>query len=152
MKFSKLIAALFSVALLVGLVGCGEKEQSKTFTWSQAGTEVTLTYYYNKDDKVLRQTAKNKIEYSSIGAKNKEEAMKVLDPISKRYQSIKGIKESVDYEETYAQETLDVDYSEVDFAQLNNLQGSEFTGTVNGNISMSRSEELLKARGFKEVQ
>ena len=152
MKFTKLIAALFSIALLVGLTGCGEKEQSKTFSWSQAGTEVTLTYYYNKDDKVLRQTAKNKIEYSSIGAKNKEEAMKILDPISKRYQSIKGIKESVDYEESYAVETVDVDYSEVDFAKLNSLQGSEFTGTVNGNISMTRSEELLKARGFKEVQ
>ncbi len=151
MKFSKLIAALFSVALLIGLTGCGEKEQSKTFTWSQAGTEVTLTYYY-KDDKVLRQTAKNKIEYSSIGAKNKEEAMKVLDPISKKYQSVKGIKESVDYEESYAQETLDVDYNEVDFAQLNSLQGSEFTGTVNGKISMKQSEALLKARGFKEVQ
>ncbi|WP_342324455.1 YehR family lipoprotein [Kosakonia sp. BYX6] len=150
MKFSKLIAAIFSVALLVGLVGCGEKEQSKTFSWSQAGTEVTLTYYY-KDDKVLRQTAKNKIEYSAIGAKTKDEAMKVLDPISKKYQSVKGIKESVDYEETYAQETLDVDYTEVDFAKLNSLQGSEFTGTVNGQISMKQSEELLKARGFKEV-
>ncbi|WP_065370531.1 YehR family lipoprotein [Kosakonia sacchari] len=151
MKLSKFIAVLFSVALLIGLSGCGEKEQSKTFTFAQAGTEVTLTYYY-KGDQVERQTAKNKIEYSSIGAKNKEEAMKVLDPISKKYQSIKGIKESVDYQETYAQETLDVDYNEVDFAALNNLQGSEFTGTVNGKISMKKSEELLKSRGFKEVQ
>jgi len=40
----------------------------------------------------------------------------------------------------------------VDFAQLNSLQGSEFTGTVNGKISMKQSEELLKARGFKEVK
>ncbi|MGY5956270.1 YehR family lipoprotein [Kosakonia sp. BK9b] len=151
MKFSKLIAALFSVALLTGLAGCGEKEQSKTFSWSQAGTEVTLTYYY-KGDQVERQTAKNKIEYASIGAKTKDEAMKVLDPISKKYQSVKGIKESVVYEETYAQETLDVDYNEVDFSALNSLQGSEFTGTVNGKISMKQSEQLLKARGFKEVQ
>lgn len=151
MKFSKIIAALFSVALVVGLTGCGDKEESKTFTWATGGTEVTLTYYY-KGDEVERQTAKNKIEYSSIGAKTKEEAMKVLDPISKKYQSVKGVKESVAYEETYAQETLEVDYNKVDFAQLNSLQGSEFTGTVNGKISMKQSEELLKARGFKEVK
>jgi len=146
-----LFAALFAFTLLFSLSGCGEKEQSKTFSWSAPGTELTLTYYY-KDDKVLRQTAKNKIDYSAIGASNKEEAMKVLGPISQKYQSVKGIKESVDYQQTYAQETLDVDYSAVNFADLNALQGAAFTGTVQDGISMQKSEALLKAKGFKEVQ
>ncbi|MBS1205083.1 MAG: hypothetical protein H6R25_1982 [Proteobacteria bacterium] len=151
MNIRHLFAALFASALIFSLSGCGEKEQSKTFSWSAPGTELTLTYYY-KDDKVLRQTAKNKIDYSAIGASNKEEAMKVLGPISQKYQSVKGIKESVDYQQTYAQETLDVDYNAVNFADMNTLQGTAFTGTVQDGISMQKSEALLKAKGFKEVQ
>ncbi|SFU04496.1 Uncharacterized lipoprotein YehR, DUF1307 family [Kosakonia arachidis] len=151
MNIRHLFAALFAFILLLSLSGCEEKEQSKTFSWSAPGTELTLTYYY-KDDKVLRQTAKNKIDYSAIGASNKEEAMKVLGPISQKYQSVKGIKESVDYQQTYAQETLDVDYSAVNFADLNTLQGTAFTGTAQDGISMQKSEALLKAKGFKEVK
>lgn len=151
MNIRHLFAALFATVLLFSLSGCNEKEQSKTFSWSAPGTELTLTYYY-KDDKVLRQTAKNKIAYSAIGASSKEDAMKLLEPVSKKYQSVKGIKESVDYQQTYAQETLDVDYSAVNFAELNALQGTAFSGTPQDGISMQKSEALLKAKGFKEVQ
>ncbi|XTZ39760.1 YehR family lipoprotein [Salmonella enterica] len=150
MKFAKIIAAFFSIALLFSLSGCGDNDQSRTFTFSGPGTEITLTYYY-KDDKVLRQTAHNKIYYSSIGAKNVEEAKIKLDPISNKYQNVKGIKESVDYKDTYAEETLDVDYTTVNVADLPALQGAEFTGAVQDGISMEKSAELLKARGFKET-
>ena len=151
MKFSQLIAALFSVALLLGVSGCEEKEQSKSFQWSGQGTEMTLTYYY-KDDKVLRQTANNKFDYAAVGVKSKEEAKSILGPISQKYQNIKGITEKVDYQDTYALETLNVDYSTVNFADLNALQGAEFTGEVKDGISMKKSEALLKARGFKDVK
>lgn len=150
MKFAKVIAAFFSIALLFGLSGCGEKDPSRTFTWSGPGSEVTLTYYY-KGDRVLRQTAHNKIYYSSLGAKNVEEAKIKLDPISNKYQNVKGVKESIDYKDTYAEETLDVDYETVNVADLPALQGAEFTGTVKDGISMDKSAELLKARGFKET-
>jgi len=149
-KFTKLIAAFFSVALLFALSGCGEKEPSRTFTYKGQGTEVTLTYYY-KDDKVLRQTAHNKIYYSSLGAKSKDEAKIKLDPVSDKYQNVKGVKESIDYKDTYAEETLDVDYTVVNPAELPALQGAEFTGAVQDGISMQKSAELLKAHGFVET-
>lgn len=65
----KMIAIALTTLVLFVVSGCGDKEQSKTFNWTDGKTEISLTYYY-KDDVVLRQTAKNKIQYASLGAAN----------------------------------------------------------------------------------
>lgn len=151
MNILKKFGVILTTALLaVVLSGCGDKEESKTFEWSDGKTDLSLTYYY-KNDVVLRQTAKNTLHYAGLGVANKEEAMQRLGPISEKYKSIKGVEESLDYQDTYATETLTVDYTVVDRDALQQVQGAEFTGDVKEGISMSKSEALLKARGFKEV-
>ncbi|SFQ96154.1 MULTISPECIES: YehR family lipoprotein [unclassified Enterobacter] len=147
----KYAAILFASVLVIAVSACGDKEESKTFEWSDGKTDLSLTYYY-KNDVVLRQTAKNTLHYAGLGVANKEEAMQRLGPISEKYKSIKGVEESLDYSDTYATETLKVDYSVVDRDALQKIQGAEFTGDVKEGISMSKSEALLKSRGFKEVK
>ena len=149
--FKKLIAITLTTLMLFVLSGCGEKEQSKTFNWTDGKTEISLTYYY-KDDVVTRQSAKNKINYAAMGIANKEQAMQRLGPISEKYKAIKGVTESIDYQDTYATETLDVDYSKADRDALQQMQGSAFTGDAKGGVSMSKSQQLLESRGFKEVK
>lgn len=146
----KFTAILFTSLLVIALSGCGEKEESKTFTWTDGKTDLSLTYYY-KNDVVLRQTAKNTLHYAGLGVANKEQAMQRLGPISEKYKSIKGVEESLDYQDTYATETLTVDYTTVDRDALQQVQGAEFTGDVKEGISMSKSEQLLLSKGFKEV-
>jgi len=147
----KYAAILFASVLVIAVSACGDKEESKTFEWSDGKTDLSLTYYY-KNDVVLRQTAKNTLHYAGLGVANKEEAMQRLGPISEKYKSIKGVEESLDYSDTYATETLKGDYSVVDRDALQKIQGAEFTGDVKEGISMSKSEALLKSRGFKEVK
>ncbi|WP_318390006.1 YehR family lipoprotein [Enterobacter sp.] len=147
----KYAAILFASVLVIAVSACGDKEESKTFEWSDGKTDLSLTYYY-KNDVVLRQTAKNTLHYAGLGVANKEEAMQRLGPISEKYKSIKGVEESLDYSDTYATEILKVDYSVVDRDALQKIQGAEFTGDVKEGISMSKSEALLKSRGFKEVK
>jgi uncharacterized lipoprotein YehR (DUF1307 family) len=149
--FKKLIAITLTTLMLFVLSGCGEKEQSKTFNWTDGKTEISLTYYY-KDDVVTRQSAKNKINYAAMGIANKEQAMQRLGPISEKYKAIKGVTESIDYQDTYATETLDVDYSKADRDALQQMQGSAFTGDAKDGVSMSKSQQLLESRGFKEVK
>ena len=103
----KLGALVFTAFVVVALSGCGDKEESKTFTWSDGKTDLSLTYYY-KNDVVLRQTAKNTLHYAGLGVANKEEAMQRLGPISEKYKEIKGVEESLDYGDTSATETLTV--------------------------------------------
>jgi len=138
----KVIATAFTALLVITLSGCGDKEESKTFTWSDGKTNVELTYYY-KNDVVLRQTAKNTLHYDALG---------ILGPISEQYKEIKGVDESLDYQDTYATETLTVDYTKVDRDALQKVQGTAFTGEIKEGISMKKSEELLESRGFKEVK
>ena len=147
----KIMAVALTTVVVVGLSGCGDKEESKTFNWSNGKTDMELTYYY-KDDVVLRQTAKNKIYYSGLGVANKEQAMQRLGPISEKYKSIKGVDEDIDYQDTYATETLTVDYTKVDRNALQQIQGGAYTGDVKEGVSMSKSQALLEANGFKEVK
>nr|WP_318381016.1 YehR family lipoprotein [uncultured Enterobacter sp.] len=150
-SLKKVGALLFTALLVVVLSGCGDKEESKTFEWSDGKTDLSLTYYY-KNDVVLRQTAKNTLHYAGLGVANKEQAMQRLGPISEKYKAIKGVEESLDYQDTYATETLTVDYTKVDRDALQKIQGAEFTGDMKDGVSMSKSEALLLSRGFKQVK
>lgn len=109
MKISgKLLSAALASVLVFSLAGCGDKEESKTFNANLAGTEISITYTY-KGDKIIKQTSESKISYATVGAKTKEDAAKILDPLSAKYKNIAGVEEKLTYEDTYAQENVSVD-------------------------------------------
>ena len=149
--FSKLASVTMALVLALVLAGCGEKEQTKTFSKTHNGIEMSFTYYY-KDDTVLRQTATNKIPYSAIGAPNKEAAQQMLEPLSKQYQNIAGLKEQVDFKDDHAIETLEVDYSKADLKQLSQMPGSTFNTNDSNWVSMKNSEAVLFEQGFTETK
>jgi len=149
--FKKLLTALCASVVVFSLAGCGDKEETKTFKANINGVEMSLTYTYS-GDKVIKQTAENKIAYSSIGAKNKEEAQTVLGPIGQKYQGVEGVEEKINYEDTYAEETVKIDYTKADTAKLKELMGAMSTGDVSKGVSMKQSQALLEAQGFKEVK
>ncbi len=105
MKISgKLLSAALASVLVFSLAGCGDKEESKTFNANLAGTEISITYTY-KGDKIIKQTSESKISYATVGAKTKEDAAKILDPLSAKYKNIAGVEEKLTYEDTYARKT-----------------------------------------------
>ena len=131
-------SVVFASVLVFSLAGCGDKEESKTFKADVNGTEIVMTYTY-KGDKVIKQTSQNKINFASIGVKTKEDAAKILDPISA-------------YKDGYAEETVSVDMEKVDFKKLQGVMGTQFSGDPSNGISMKQSQKMLEASGFKEVK
>ncbi|HAV0851601.1 TPA: YehR family lipoprotein [Salmonella enterica] len=152
MKISgKLLSAALASVLVFSLAGCGDKEESKTFNANLAGTEISITYTY-KGDKIIKQTSESKISYATVGAQTKEDAAKILDPLSAKYKNIAGVEEKLTYEDTYAQENVSVDMEKVDFKALQQISGTMVSGDTSKGISMKQTQTLLEAAGFKEAK
>ncbi|ELE8605349.1 YehR family lipoprotein [Salmonella enterica] len=152
MKISgKLLSTALASVLVFSLAGCGDKEESKTFNANLAGTEISITYTY-KGDKIIKQTSERKISYATVGAKTKEDAAKILDPLSAKYKNIAGVEEKLTYEDTYAQENVSVDMEKVDFKALQQISGTMVSGDTSKGISMKQTQTLLEAAGFKEAK
>ncbi|WP_099224040.1 YehR family lipoprotein [Listeria costaricensis] len=150
MNFYKKSLMLIAVMAFLVLAACGAQEQTKTFTKNANGLESELKYWY-KDDKVTKQTTKNKITYATMGVTNKEEAEAILKPASEQYQGLQGVKESIKYEDDYAIEDVEINYENVDFDELKNVPGMLFDENAKKNgVSMEKSEELLKKNGYEE--
>ena len=109
----KLRNILLSVAMILVVIlstACTNKDTTttkkdtnatKTFVKKQNSVKSTVTYtYIENEDKVLKQTTVNEGIYAELpSAKTKEAVQKVLEPIAKKYQGIKGIKHSIDYQD-----------------------------------------------------
>ncbi|SUB70454.1 Uncharacterized lipoprotein yehR precursor [Pluralibacter gergoviae] len=76
----------------------------------------------------------------------------MLGPIGQKYQGVDGVEEKINYEDTYAEETVKIDYTKADTAKLKELMGAMSTGDVSKGVSMKQSQALLEAQGFKEVK
>ncbi|KRM97098.1 hypothetical protein FC19_GL000206 [Liquorilactobacillus aquaticus DSM 21051] len=115
------------------------------------GTDTRLTYYARRD-KVTRQETRSIVLYSALGVTDKESAQQILVPFSKRFQGIDGLTEKITYKKTYAQEELTIDYSKVDIEKIRNLPGMRYSSsTKSNNISLKRSETLLKRNKFVKI-
>ena len=107
--------------------------------------------YIEKEDKVVKQTTKNEGIYAQLpSTKTKEETQKVLDPIAKKYQGIKGIKHSIDYQEDKFIEDLEVDYTNIDYEKAKEVLGKNFQDPAKTKISMKKTEELMNKMGYTE--
>ena len=145
----KRILKAISILLLAFLVGCsGTKEETKVFTKQEKGVKMELTFYY-KGDKVVKQTSKNTIVYADLGL-GKEQVKKAIEPVMKKYQGIEGLEDKVDFQETQALETLTIDYSKAKLSQLKGIPGITVNAEDGQDVSMKKSEELLKNQGFTE--
>ena len=149
--FNKLFSMVVASVLVFSLAGCGDKEETKKFTANLNGSEIAVTYTY-KGDKVLKQTSENKIMYSSINAANKEDAAKILDPISAKYKNLVSVEEKLTYKDSWAEETVSVDMEKVDLKELQKAAGTMISGDTSKGISMKQSQKVLEAAGFKEVK
>lgn len=145
----KKILSILTVLFLVFLAGCSSsKEGTKTFVSEQNGVKMKLTYYYS-GDKVTKQTANNTMEYSKMGV-TKEQLQELVEPISKQYQGIKGLTQSIDFQDDKAVETLTIDYTQADLKDLKGISGVEMGSNDANSISLKMSEEALLKEGFTE--
>src|SRR5699024_7302696 len=135
----KIIAFLSMITLLLVMSACGS-EESRTFELEEDGTYTEITYHF-KGDKVSREEVHTEIDYNLINAANKEEAEASLADFTEAFQGIDGLKHDMEFLEDKVIETLDIDYGQLDFAEVEGLPGMEFDGDTENGISMKKSEE-----------
>lgn len=140
------IVAFLLVVLMVS--GCGTDESSKTYIQETKGVSIELTCYYHGDT-VTKQVAKNTINYTALG-QSKEDIKTLFEASSQAYQGMKGVKESVSYDEDKAIETLTIDYTKVDFKALQKLPGVTLDKETlaSEKVSLAKTEALLKKAGY----
>lgn len=145
------IAMLFVVVLATA---CSDKDatSTKTFVLDKNGLKTTITYtYIEKEDKVIKQTTQNIGTYAQLPkANSKEAAQKLLEPIAKNYQGIKGVKQSIDYQDDKFIEDLEIDYTNLDFEQAKKLFGPNFQDPAKVKVSLKKTEEGLLKQGYTE--
>lgn len=56
------------------------------------------------------------------------------------------------YRDNYAEESVSVDMTKVDFKALKGVMGTMVSGDTSKGISMKQSQAMLEAAGFKEVK
>ena len=130
----------------------GERTES-TFTNSQNGVEITMTYTAVGDE-VVKQTTRNEIDYAASGLSGQEEARQYFEPMLAQGEGVPGYEQTMEFGETSAVEELVIDYSVADPSDLTGLPGYEGTGAEGENfyISMEQSRQLLLDSGFTEVE
>ena len=139
-KIRNVLLSMAMIFIVVLSTACSSKEAATA----------TKTYI-EKEDKVVKQTTKNEGIYAQLpSTKTKEEAQKVLDPIAKKYQGIKGIKHSIDYQEDKFIEDLEVDYTNIDYEKAKEVLGKNFQDPAKTKISMKKTEELMNKMGYTE--
>lgn len=140
-------------AFMLVLVACGDKETKAVYSTTVNGVELKFTFF-SKGDEVVRQTANNKIPYSTIQASNKEDAKAKLAPIAALFQGVEGVTESIEYFDDYALETLDINYAKADISKISKLPGSTFDGDIKSGkkVSLKTTTEMLEKQGFKKVE
>ena len=149
---NKFLSVVAASVLVFSLAGCGDKEESKKFSANLNGAEISMTITY-KGDKVIKQASESKLSYALVGAKTKEEAAKIFDPLSAKYRNIAGVEEKLTYEDTYARETVTIDLEKVDFKALQSISGINISREdTSGGVSMKQMQTIMEASGFKEVK
>ena len=110
-----------------------------------------MTYYHIGDD-VKKQRAKNIIPYAALGVNNEEEARNKLEPVTKSYENVSGVKYVATYENDKLIEDLELDYETLDYDKAKNVKGLlQGTNIQKGSkISLKATVELLKQNGFTE--
>ena len=154
-RLKSILLSLAMIFVVVLSTACSSKEATtatKTFVKEQNGMKVTLVYtYIEKEDKVIKQTSKTEAPFSAFQGKDVEQVKQQLQAVSKRYQGIKGLKESVTFNDDGFTEELEVDYENIDFEKARQLPGMIFSGDPSANkVSMKASEEMLLQQGFEE--
>ncbi|WP_026878769.1 DUF1307 domain-containing protein [Ignatzschineria larvae DSM 13226] len=130
-----------------------QEEVTSTYELEQPGVTVRITLV-GKDDKITRQETDSIIAYDAIGASNAAEAEKILSEVTNNidYAAIKGITYNMTYGDKDAHETIIIDLTKADLAELAELPGSAFNGDPNEGVSYSATGQLLETAGFKKVK
>ncbi|MCU9533619.1 DUF1307 domain-containing protein [Streptococcus sp. CSL10205-OR2] len=157
MKKKKWLVVLLATIMFL-LTACGSKEKeiaSIGYQNSIPGRDIRYIFYYEKGtDKIVKQESITTFSYQAFGVASKEEAKELLDPLSKDYENLKGVTETVEYEKDYFREKITVDYLKINLKQLKDDERFEIEEENADYFSLAKSTKGFRNEnsGFVEVR
>lgn len=143
--------AIFLLTVIsVVLASCGNNDETRTFEMSESGVESTLVYTYSGDE-VISQSTENKIDYETLGI-DKAQAEEAFAPYAEEYEGLAGVQYAIEFEDDQATESISIVYDELNYEEIQNVEGIAFEGDPAEGISMERSAEMLLNQGYTEVE
>lgn len=141
--FSYLFAALFI------LIACGSGQETATYQMDEEGitTKVTLIA---EDGQVTEHSSERIYPYDVIKVESKEDAQIILDSMMEPLKEMKGVDYKIDYEEDQAIETITVDLTSADIAEVEMIYDNLATEDI-GILNLEEVEKELKQQGLKKV-
>lgn len=155
MKNIKRIVLSFTMLLFVVLAAaCSNRRETatKTYALEDSGLKTTQVFtYIEKEDKIIKQVTISEGTYAEFQpGKTKEEIIKMIEPITKKFEGIKGIKYSIDYKDESFVETIEIDYENLDYEKAKVALDEEFQDPSKGIVSMKITEKALLEDGYVE--
>jgi len=98
----------------------------------------------------LKQKVTTVIQYKTMGITTKAKAEEVLKPSGELYKNKKGIKQTIDYKDKEAVETIEIDLKKVDDKEIKNIMFVSLPKTPINQASEKANEEQLTKLGFKK--
>lgn len=136
--------------VMVVLSACGNDEETRTFEMNEMGVESTLTYTYSGDE-VISQTTDNVITYEELGI-DRSQAEEIFTPYIEEYENLAGVEHSFEFSDDQAVESLSVVYDDINYEEVQAVEGISFDGDPAEGVSMERSAEMLLNQGYTEVE
>lgn len=144
---------IWKLLLVVGVVlfigGCSKETTTSFESDVEPGIHSELTYFH-KGDKVTKQTAHNTVTYKDADVEDPKLLEEFYAPTIEQYKGIKGIEHEVKFSDTKMVETLTIDYENLDFEAIKNVDGIMVDGNAKNGVSLKASQKLLESQGFSK--
>lgn len=155
MKNIKRIVLTFAMLFFAVLAtACSNNRETATKTYALEDSSLKTTQvftYIEKEDKIIKQVTISEGTYAEFQpGKTKEEIIEMIEPITKKFEGIKGIKYSIDYKDESFVETIEIDYENLDYEKAKVALDEEFQDPSKGIVSMKITEKALLEDGYVE--
>ena len=125
--------------------------------FKEDAADIRLTYYHLRgSDRVTKQVSESQLTYSALKVADAAAAKEKIADEAQKYQGITGVKESIEYKDTYLIEKVSVDYTKANLNELAKKLPEIKLDTPSGRkatyISLKKSEQLLKKQGYQKVK
>ncbi len=147
----KMFGFICMIWMMISLAGCA-KEQSATYLIDEEDikTEVTLKA---KGDEVYQQVATSRLTYDNLAVLDEKEAKLKMAERSSLYKGVAGVEYGVSYSNEVVVETVTIDYQEVEWSELAEVEGFFISSSeIKNGISFKGTTELLESSGAQKIK
>ncbi len=158
MKQKKVLVSLLALVATFFLVGCAlvGKVAMKTadFQLIQEGQMDVRNHFEYQGDKIVVMETKTTMLYSVLGVKDKKAAKTIMKAQGiEKWDNLKGVKHTVDYQSDRLVEVTSVDLTKADFKELGEVMPIQTAdGKTAQYISYKLTKQNIEKLGMKEIK